>query len=320
MKKIIFLILSLFYVTFANSLYPSFTIKVDGGIEDMVLSDNKLAISTDNGKALLYDLESKKIIKKIQLPNIKDFMGDSIKPHVFSIDYLNGKLIFASDSGKGGYANVWINENNQTKQIFSSNDLLFIVKLRLIDKNHVLFAFLGNDISLYDINKKKLIYNTQLNESKFSDFEVNEDRTKAAFANESGVNFVVDTKSGKILKTLKGQNVDNVFSIDIKKDLVTAGGKDRRAVYCNLLTDSNGYFKGTFFIYATAISPSGKKIAYAMNEDNSITIYDFATKEKIATLKGVNSKVSKIIFKDDNTVIVAEDGGYIKIWNLKEKK
>ena len=316
--KILLTLFSLTLFMFAKNISPFATIKVDGGVKDMVLSKNKLIIGTDSGKLEVYNLKEKKITKKIQLPDIKDFMGDTIHTRVASVDFCEGRYAFLSDSGKGGYTNVWLHENNQTKKIISYEDKKTIIKLRFIDKDHLLFGFLGNEVSLYEISTKKYLYTKQLSESKFSDFAVNTDKTKAVFSNESGINFLIDVKNGKILKELKGQNVDNVYKIDFKKDYVSCAGQDRRGAYYNLLTGSNGYFKGNFLIYATALSPNEKRVAYAMDEDNSITIFNLSTKEKIAKLVGQKSTLNTIVFKDKNILFSASDDDNIMMWDLSK--
>jgi len=315
--KIIFLILTILFSLFAEVLQPIKIIKTSGSIKDMVLDKNKIIFGTDAGTLEVYDLTKNEIIKKIQLPDIKDFMGDTIHTRVASLDYLDGKFAFLSDSGIGGYTNVWLHENNQTKKIISHKDKKMIIKLRFIDNDHLLFAYLGNEVSLYEISTKKYLYTKQLNESKFSDFALNEDRTKAVFSNESGINYLIDTKNGKILKTLKGQNVDNVYRVDFKKDFVSCAGQDRRGAYYNLLTESGGYFKANFLVYTTALSPSAKKVLYAMDDDNSLTVFNLSTKEKLAKLSGVKSTTSVAIFKDENTIFVGDDGNNIYIWKLK---
>jgi len=318
--KILFLIITVYFTLSAQTLQPTKVIKTSGGIKDMVLDKNKIIFGTDAGTLEVYDLTKDKITKKIQLPDIKDFMGDTIHTRVASLDYMDGRFAFLSDSGIGGYTNVWLHENNQTKKIISHKDKKMIIKLRFIDKNHLLFAYLGNEVSLYEISTKKYLYTNQLSESKFSDFALNESKTKAVFSNESGINYIIDTKTGKILKTLKGQNVDNVYRVDYKKDFVSCAGQDRRGAYYNLLTDSSGYFKANFLIYTTALSPDAKKVLYAMDDDNSLTVFNLSTKEKLAKLSGVKSTTSIAIFKDENTVLVGDDGDKIYIWKLKEKK
>jgi hypothetical protein len=39
---------------------------------------------------------------------------------------------------------------------------------------------------------------------------------------------VIDTKTGKLLKELKGLNVDNVYKVDYKKGIISGAGQDRR--------------------------------------------------------------------------------------------
>ena len=316
--KALILFISLAVFVFSKPLSPVESIKVDGGVKDMIISDNNLIVGTDSGKLEVYNLKEKKITKKIQLPDIKDFMGDTIHTRVASLDFIDGRYAFLSDSGKGGYTNVWLHENNQTKKIISFEDKKSIIKLKFIDKDHLLFGFLGNEVSLYEISTKKYLYTKQLSESKFSDFALNKDKTKAVFSNESGINFLIDVKNGKVLKELKGQNVDNVYKIDFKKNYVSCAGQDRRGAYYNLLTDSNGYFKGNFLIYATALSPSEKKVAYAMDEDNSITVFNLSSKEKIAKLTGQKSTLNTIVFKDENTIFAASDDDTINMWKLNK--
>ena len=316
--KIVFLALIICFSLFAEVLQPTKVIKTSGSIKDMVLDKNRIIYGTDAGTLEVYDLTKNKITKKIQLPDIKDFMGDKIHTRVASLDYMDGRFAFLSDSGIGGYTNIWLHENNQTKKIISFEDKKMIIKLRFIDKNHLLFAYLSNEVSLYEISTKKYLYTKQLSESKFSDFALNEDRSKAVFANESGINYVIDTKTGKILKTLKGQNLDNVYKVDFKNNFVSCAGKDRRGAYYNLLTGSGGYFKANFFIYTTALSPSAKKVIYAMDEDNSLTVFNLSTKEKLAKLSGAKSRVSTIIFKDENSVFAGSDDDNIYIWKLNK--
>jgi len=222
--KVIFLIITIFFTLNALTLQPTKVIKTSGAIKDMILDKNRIIFGTDVGTLEVYDLTEDKITKKIQLPDIKDFMGDTIHTRVASLDYIDEKFAFLSDSGIGGYTNVWIHKNNQTKKIISHEDKKMIIKLRFIDNDHLLFAYLGNEVSLYEISTKKYLYTKQLSESKFSDFAINKDKTKAVFSNESGINYIIDTKNGKILKTLKGQNLDNVYKVDYKNNFVSCAG------------------------------------------------------------------------------------------------
>jgi len=119
----------------------------------------------------------KEKIKQINIPNVKDFMGDEIPARIMSTDTIDGKYLLLSDSGKGGYSNLFVYDKNLT-QIVSANDKEAIIKARFIDKNHILLGYLSNEMALLDLTTKKEKYRVQLGESKFSDFALNEDKSQ----------------------------------------------------------------------------------------------------------------------------------------------
>jgi len=315
MRKL-FLILLLTIYAFSANIAPFAKIEADAPVKDMVLRDNKLIIGTTKSFLEVYDLNTKSFTKKITIPKIKDFMGDTIDARVASVDYIDGKYLLLSDSGIGGYSNLRINENNQTIDIITAKNKMPIVKARFIDKEHILLGFLSDELALFDIKTKKLLYRVQLTESKFSDFALNEDKTLAVVGCESGELTLFDVKKGKVLKRLASQNVDTLYRVDIKKDIAVAGGKDRRAVWYNIKSGKGGYFKATFFIYASALSPSATKAAYSMDENSDITVYNLNTESKIDVLKGQKGSLNTIIFKDENTIFSASDDKTILEWKL----
>jgi len=297
---------------------PTGEIKTKGIVKDMVLNDIMLVIGTDSGLLQVYDTAGKKFVKEIKLENIKDFMGDEIPARVFSVDKYEQKYVLLSDSGKGGYTNMWLHENNQTIALLTAKDRLSTIKVRFIDNTHVLLGLLGNEAVLFDIVKKREVYRVQLSESKFSDFALNEQRTQAVFACESGVLNVIDTKTGKVIKVLQGQNVDNVYKVDFKKGFVSAAGQDRRGALYYLLSEKGTYIQGDFLIYATALSPLALRVAFAMDEENNISIYDINTKSKIAIFKGQKSTLNTIIFQDDKRLFSSSDDDSIMLWKLNQ--
>jgi WD40 repeat protein len=298
------------------TITPTSTIEINGTVKDMVLNGDNLVVATDNGHIEVYDTLKKEKIKQINIPNVKDFMGDEIPARVLSTDTIEGRYLLLSDSGKGGYSNLFVYESNLT-QILSPSDKEAIIKARFIDKNHVLLGYLSNEVALLDLTTKKEKYRVQLSESKFSDFALNEDRSQVVFSCESGVLNLVDVKTGKVLKKLKSQNVDNVYRVDFKKDTISGAGQDRRGSLYEVSSGKGTYIAGDFLIYATALSPSAKKVAFSMDEKNNISIYNRTSSSKIALLKGQKSTLSVIIFKDENRLFSASDDSTIMVWNLK---
>ncbi len=302
----------------ANIVKPAARIEVKGIAKDMVLSGNHLIIGTSSGLLQVYDYKTKKFLKEVSIPTIKDFTGEIIPATVFSVDYIDGRYLLLSDSGTGGYSNLWIHENNQTKQLLSPKDQKPLIKARFVDKDHILLGYLSNEASLYDVKTGKELYRKQLTPSKFSDFALNDDHTKAAYGCESGAITVIRVKDGKVLKTLDSVNKDNVYKVDFKKDIVIAGGEDRKAAIYDLKTGKSDFIKGSFLIYAVALSPSTQRVAFALDEQNNISVYRRETKERIALLKGQKTTLNVIVFKDEKTLFSASDDNTVLMWKLNQ--
>ena len=321
MQKIfILLTLSLSWLFSFTSFQPILTIEANGTSKDMVLLNSELIIGTDNGLLQVYEYEQKKFIKEIKLPKVKDFMGDLVPSRVFSVDKIEEQYLLLSDSGKGGYVNLWIEKKGVLKQILDSSDKMAAIKARFVNSEHILLGLLSNEAVLLNIKTKKEIFRVQLSPSKFSDFSLNNDKTKAVFSCESGILNIIETKVGKIVKVLKGVNVDNVYKVDFKKEVISGAGQDRRASLYDSTTGTGSYIEGSFLIYATGLSPSTKKVAFAMDEQNNISIYNRESKVKIAELKGQKSTLNNIIFKDENILFSSSDDNKVLMWNLNIKE
>ena len=317
MKKVfIGLLFSLTWLYSTSVHSPVLEIVANGTVKDMVLRDKALIIGTDSGSLQIYDYEAKVFTSTISLPPVKDFVGDMIPPRVFSVDEMKGRYLLLSDSGKGGYSNLWMHENNVTTQLVRADDKMAVIKVRFINKDQVLLGYLSNEAGLFDIKSKKEIYRVQLSESKFSDFTLNEEKTLAVFACESGVLNVIDTRTGEILTLLKSVNVDNVYKVDFKQGIVSGAGQDRRGALYDVMMGMGEYIEGSFLIYATGLSPSAKKVAFAMDEQNNISIYNRGTKTKVAELKGQKSTLNTIIFKDENVLFSSSDDNTVMMWQL----
>jgi WD40 repeat protein len=318
MKRLTTLWLLLWSLVWGVESYtPVQQIVIDGAAKDLVLDGDHLVIGTDNGAMQVYDYVQKRFVMKVTIPKITDFMGDIIPARVASVDVMDGRYLLLSDSGKGGYSDLRIHENNVTKQILSAEDKMPVIKARFLDKDHVLLGYLSNEVSLLELSSKKELYKLQLSESKFSDFALNGDRSLAAFSCESGEITVLETRTGKILKRLNTINVDNVYKVDIKKDYVVGAGQDRRASWYNWKTGQGGFFQASFLVYAAGLSPDARLAAYAMDEQNEIFVYNLSLRSRIAVLKGQKSTLNAIVFKDDKTLFSASDDDTVMMWKIK---
>jgi WD40 repeat protein len=299
----------------AKTLTPASEIEMGGNILDIKIVNDMLYAGTDEGTLEIYDIKNDKHLDKIKLKPIHDFMGDVISPKVYAIDVIGGKKLLLSEGEKGS-RELYINENNTTVKVISAKDKLIMQKAKFIDENHLFLGLLSNEIILYDLKNKKQLYIKQLSGSKFSDFALNEDKTKAVIACESGVDYLVDVKSGKKLKEFD-KNKDNVFKVDFKNGKISSAGQDRFGIVYDEKSGSHQSFKAPFLIYATGLSKDAKLAAFSFGLDNEIAVFDLEKNSQKFLLKGQKSTLNSIVFYDDKTIYSGSDDKFIIKWELK---
>lgn len=312
------LIISIFITSvMAGALkQPIASFTSSGYVVDIVYKNNKIYSATDAGIIDIFDLKTKKIIKKIEVPKIKDFMGDLVESKVFSVDEIDGNIMILSKSDKG-FNRIHIYKNNKNTLLIDHKQELSIIKAKYIDNNTLIFSLLSNELISYDIKNKKQNYRVQVNGAKFSDFALSEDKSKVSITDESGKVTLIDTKTGKIIQVLKGQNLDNVFQISYKNGIIATAGQDRRvAIYVPKFKSAH-HIKANFLIYSVGLSPSAKLVAYASDEKNNISLYNTITKSKITKFGGNKATISDIEFIDENTFLVSSNSKTINLYSVK---
>jgi len=315
MNKIFILFFLVFVNLFAIDLTSKTVITTNGEVIDLVIKNGKIFATTDNGKVDIFDLKSKKLLKEIKFKKIKDIFGDLNNVRVFSVDIINNKILLASQGTKG-FSRLYLYYDNTLHKILDESDKLAIMKVRYINKNHIIIALLSSELILYDLKNKKIIYDKQVSQSKFSDFRLNKNKTKLAFSDESGAVKIINVKNAKILKNFSGQNLDNVYQLDYKNHIIAVASKDRR---CGIYKDDGSlayHKKSDFLVYSTGLSPSGKLCGYASDSKNNITIFNVSSRENIDRLIKNDAPISNIIFLNEKNIITS-DKNKIKFWSLK---
>ncbi len=316
MIKITLLLLMVSSLFSANIQKPTAQYKADGAVIDLVAKKGKLYASTKVSIVDIFDIKTKKIIKKIKVPNITDFMGDEITAKIYSVDVLDDEVLILAQA-EHGYRSVYIYKNNKLNPIITTKDKLYIAKAKFINKDTLVLGLLSNDIISYDTKTKKQNWIVQPSGSKFSNLVLNEDKTEVVICDESGNLHILDTKTGKILKELNNQNLDNVFQADYKNGIIATAGQDRRCVIYNLKTNS-AYYKTThFLIYSVGLSPSADIAAYASDENNNVTLFKTATKTNIGVFGGNKMTLTNIIFLNEKEFFVGSDDKTINFYKIK---
>ena len=318
MKKFIFVFLSVFlYLSniFAKDLTPNYSLKTSGGVTDLVLKNENLYVATTESSVDIFNINTKEKINSIKVPKIKDFMKDTIEARIYSIDVLENNILILSQGESGG-RNIDIYKDGKLNKIIEDKDRLFIAYAKFIDENHIIYALLSNQIYLYDIKNKKVVNEVQISQSKFSNFKLNEDKSKIVVADESGILTLLNTKDLNPIKRFDTLNLDNVFQVDMKKDIFITAGQDRRCAIYSLDERISYYKEGSFLIYSVALSLSGKLAAFASDEENNVTIFNTTTKENLYKLTQNKTTLTNILFINENEIFVSSDDEKINYYKL----
>lgn len=313
-KAAIFLVLFLFTLN-AKDINPSYTYLASGGITDLVIKNGKLYVATKASKVDIFDINTKEKISSITLPKIKDFMGDEINSKIYSVDVLKDSILILSQGNKGGRA-IHIYKDSKLKEIISAKEKMYIARAKFVSEDKILFALLSNELYLYDLKTNKKIYDIQLSQSKFSNFSLNEDRKQVVVADESGILKLVDVASSDLIKTFAKQNLDNVFQVDIKNNIILTAGQDRRAAVYDIKANSAYHKNTSFLIYSAGLSPSGKIAGIASNEQNEVKVFNTKTQRDLSMLKGNNTTLTNIVFINEKEVFVTSDDERINYYKI----
>jgi hypothetical protein len=317
-----FLLITILITGIVSSLFskniknPTAHFISSGSVVDLIYKDGKVYSTTDASTVDIFDLRTGQLLKKIKLPKIKDFMGDEVDSKVYSVDIIEDTMLILSQT-KNGFRRVHLYKDGKMKLIIDYSKALTISKAKFLDKNTILLALLSNELISYDIKEAKQNWMIQVSGAKFSNFALNEPKTQVVVADESGDLKIHNTSNGAHIKTLSGQNLDNVFQVDYKNEIIATAGQDRRVVIYSLTSNSAYYKKSNFLIYSVGLSPSGKRVAYASDENNNVTLFNTATKSNLGVFGGNKMTLSNIVFINENEFLVSCDDKIINLYSVK---
>jgi len=319
MKLVIFLFFGILITPIINNAQSIYSkLRASGNVIDVAVIDNLLYAATDNGCVDVFDIITKKTIQKIKVPGLKDFMGDKIQAKVFSVDASNdGNKVILVYQGNSGFRNIGIYENNILNKIIDADkDKMMIKKAKLINETQMLLGQLSNEIVLFNIPDKEVIYEMQISTSSFSDFVLSPDKSEFIITDESGIIRLIDSKDGKFLKEFSGNNVDNIYKLDYKNEIIIGGGQDRRVAIYNSRLDNQYYIQNDFLVYCVGLSPDGQLGAYSANEDNHVIIFNTSNKAELFRIEGQTSTLTGIYFISNNKLIITCEDPEIVFWKL----
>lgn len=310
--KILALMFGLGLILYA-AVAPVSVIKTSALISDMVVNDGKIYTATDGNGVEIFDTKTFKKLNTLRIPNIINSDGKSISPKIYSVDHYKGSTVLVSENGNA-FRNVYLFRDGKTLKIVDNTRGLLIKKVRFLDLDHLLFGLSGDTIVLMDISKNTIVYQAQAGGGVFRDMVLSPSKSLVAIADEGGEITMIDVKSGRHVKTLRGINVDNINHIDYKQNTIISAGQDRRV---GLYRAGGSYYIETdFFVYAVGLSPSAAKGVYTDGTENELQVFDTTTKANITRLQGGDVLFDTLIFLDEHQLIGSGEENKIYYWRI----
>ena len=309
-------LLSLFLLQhcYSKEIQPTFVFHSKGFVNDFVIDKDKIYVANDEGSVEIFDLATQKLVNEIFIEPIFTSQQTWKNATILGVDRLDNKTLIISND-KGPYTNAWIHDGKTLHHTITPEKKLSIKKARFHDNDTILLGTLGYEISLFNSNDNYQEYVTQPEQSSFSDLVLSKDKKTMVTASESGQVMLSDVKSGKVLKEFKALNLDKIFQLAYKNDVIITAGQDRRVVVYH--KDDNPYYiKSNFLVYSVGLSPSGKVGIYSSNTDNDLQLFNTYDGEKTDTLKGHYARPSVIKFYDENSLFSAGYENKIFYWRL----
>ena len=118
---------------------------------------------------------------------IKDFTGTLASPNIYSVDVSPSMhSILVAAEGWHGFTDLFlIAGENRQHIIDAEKDKLSVREARFTKQNEILIGLLSNELILFNISERKIIYRKQINTSPFSDFQLNGNHEQAIVSDES---------------------------------------------------------------------------------------------------------------------------------------
>lgn len=319
--RFILLLLILLQTLHAKEIKPIAKLSASDMVTDILVSDGKLYAATHAGSVDIFDTSLKKLIERIKLPNIQDYLGEKISPKIYSIDKINDRILIVSQGPKA-YREVYMYDKNCLEKVIDCSKKFLIRKGVFVDEDHILLGLITSEIILYDIVNKKIIYKKFIKDlggfgSVFADMVLSKDRKTLATADESGMINLFNVKDFKHIKLYKGQNLGKIHKIDFKSDtIITAGDNRRCAIYKN---DGTAYYRsGKFKIYTAALNPSAKLGLFTSTFDNQLQLFDTINNHKLALLSGHTAIPTDIEFINEVEFFSSAEEKDILFWSIED--
>ncbi len=314
MRLLTLLLFLCFTLVFAKEVTPYRYVQASEAVSDFEKAGNTLIIGTEEGVIDIYDLENDKLVDQVKLPKFKNILGDYMRSLILSVDYSEERLLFISRV-LDGWRELYIYEDKALTKLIDRTEKMTLQEVKFVDAQRAVIMTMSNELILFDIKAKKILYRKQLNYASFSDMALDEEHNYLYTSDETPMITKIEINSGKIVDEYKKANKRDIFSIDYKNKMLLSGGKDKRVILYET-PEKYRMTKGEFFIYGVALNPDASKAAFVKNEESSISVIDTDTMKESYLLLGHKQTIIKIDFYKENELITADEDDRLMFWRL----
>ena len=297
-------------------LGPAQQTKIEGAVLDMALDGAKIYVATDASSVVVLSRDLA-VLQTIKVRKIKDFMGTLNNADIYSVDALDGKILYLAQAEEG-YAELFVFENNISTKVLDKSAMLYAKAAKFVDKNHAIIALMSDEVVLYDLVNKKILKRALAGEYFYSAMAMESGRKYVAIGDEGGEVIVVDPKTLERKKLYKDVNKDKILAIYANKDLIAAGSRaDKTLVIYSLTGGVQAKFQNPdFFIYVAGLSPDNRYVVFGDNEQYILKVATTDTIDVRHRLVGHKNLVNVVRFLDNKTILTGSETGEIIKWRL----
>lgn len=296
-------------------LNPSHKITAKDSINYISVYKNNLYASTNSGEVEIYDLDSRKKVDLIRLPNITDLWGESNPPRVFNTHTLDGKKILIISQATADKSNLHIFSNGKLQNIDLGERSGIIKNAFFVSDDEVVLGLRSFEIVRYNVRTGAVLWSVKPDFEVFTDLQIYND--KVFSTTEGGTIYIIDLQRGKVERILKGANFDYIYALGVAKGVALTAGRDKICGVYNLISGNFKRVETEFMAYSVAISgafPFRGAVGY--NENGDILVFGVDSLDKIALLSGGNAPLNQVQFVGDKIMAIF-GGNEVLFWNLK---
>ena len=315
MRRLTLLLLFCLTLALAKEVVPYRYVQASEAVSDFIKVGNTLIIGTEEGVIDIYDLKHDKLIDQVKLPKFKNILGDYMRSLILSVDYAEERVLFVSRV-LDGWRELYIYEDKTLTKLIDRTEKMTLQEVKFVDTNRAVIMTMSNELLLFDIKQKKILYRKQLNYASFSDIALDEEHKYLYTSDETPMISKIEIDTGKIVDKYRKANKRDIFSIDYKNKMLLSGGKDKRVILYET-PEKYKMTKGEFFIYGVALNPDASKAAFVKDEESSISVIDTDTMKETYLLLGHKQTIIKIDFHQENELITADEDDRLMFWKLE---